>query len=37
MVLENIQGVIRRTDYTLTDADIDNWAQQCILAVENED
>lgn len=36
MVLENIQGVIRRTDYTLTDADIDNWAQQCILAVENE-
>lgn len=36
MLLENIHGVIRRIDYTLTDADIDIWAQQCILAVENE-
>ncbi len=23
MVLENIQGVIRRTDYTITDADME--------------
>lgn len=36
MLLENIQGIIRRTDYTLTDSDIDDWAQQCIFAVENE-
>lgn len=27
MILENIHGVIRRIDYTLTDADIDIWAQ----------
>lgn len=36
MELENIQGVIRRIDYTLTDIDVDNWSQQCILAVENK-
>ena len=36
MLLENMHGVIGRVDYTLTDADIDMWARQCILAVENE-
>lgn len=36
MLLENIHSVIRRIDYTLTDDDIDFWAQQCILAVEKE-
>ena len=35
MELENIQGVIRRIDYTLTDSDIDNLSHQCIVAVEN--
>lgn len=36
MVLEDIRSVIRQIDYTLTDAEIDNWSQQCIAAVENE-
>ena len=35
MEIENIQGVIRRIDYTLTDSDVDNWSRQCIEAVEN--
>ncbi|MCM1097670.1 MAG: hypothetical protein NC427_06350 [Ruminococcus flavefaciens] len=35
MELENIRGVIRRIDYTLSDSDIDNLSHQCIVAVEN--
>lgn len=35
MEIENIQGVIRRIDYTLTDSDVDNWSCQCIEVVEN--
>ncbi len=35
MELENIQGVIRRIDYTLSDSDIDNLSHQCIVTVEN--
>jgi len=35
MELENIRGVIRRIDYTLSDSDVDNLSRQCILAVEN--
>lgn len=35
MEIENIQGVIRQIDYTLTDSDVDNWSRQCIAAVEN--
>lgn len=35
-MLENIHDVIRRIDYTLTDADIDMWVRQCIFAVENK-
>lgn len=35
MEIENIQRVIRRIDYTLTDSDVDNWSCQCIEAVEN--
>lgn len=36
MLLENIRSAIKRTDYTLTDANIDIWARQCVSAVENE-
>lgn len=36
MELENIRGVIRRIDHTLSDSDIDNLSHQCIVAVENE-
>ena len=35
MEIENIQGVIRRIDYILTDSDVYNQSCQCIEAVEN--
>lgn len=35
MQIENIQSVIRRIDYTLTDSDVDNLSRQCIAAIEN--
>ena len=36
MILENIQEIIRRVDYALTETEIDNWSQQCVRAVEND-
>ena len=35
MSLNNIKGVIRKIDYTLTDAEIDDWCQVCRNAVQD--
>ena len=36
MSLENIKGVIRNIDYTLTEIQIDNWCIACRSAIQNE-
>jgi len=36
MSLDNISGVIRKIDYTLTDEEIDIWCEICRNAVQNE-
>lgn len=35
MELEDIRGIVRRIDYTLTDIEIDSWSQRCIESVKN--
>ena len=36
MSLENIKGIIRKIDYTLTETQIDNWCIACRSAIQNE-
>lgn len=36
MCLDNIKGVIRKIDYTLTDEEIDGWCEACREAIQNE-
>ena len=36
MSIENISNIIRRIDYTLTDAEIDYWSNRCTNAIQNE-
>lgn len=36
MSLENIRGVIRKIDYTLTEDEIDDWCEACRYAIQNE-
>ncbi len=36
MSLENIRGVIRKIDYTLTEDEIDDWCEECRYAIQTE-
>ena len=36
MSLENIRGVIRKIDYTLTEDEIDDWCEACRYAIQTE-
>lgn len=36
MSLENLWGVIRKIDYTLTEPEIDSWCETCRTAIQNE-
>lgn len=36
MSLENIKGVIRKIDYTLTEDEINDWSEACRKAIQNE-
>lgn len=36
MSLENIKGVIRKIDYTLTEDEINDWSEACRNAIQNE-
>lgn len=36
MSLENIKGVIRKIDYTLTEEEIDDWCEACRNAIKDE-
>ena len=36
MSLENIRGVIRKIDYTLTEDEIDDWCETCRYAIQTE-
>lgn len=36
MSLENIKGVIRKIDYTLTEDEINDWSEKCRNAIQNE-
>lgn len=36
MSLENIRGVIRKIDYTLTEDEIDDWCEKCRYAIQTE-
>ena len=36
MSLENINGVIRKIDYTLTEEEINDWGEACRNAIQNE-
>ena len=36
MSQENIRGVIRKIDYTLTEDEIDDWCEACRYAIQTE-
>lgn len=36
MSLENIRGVIRKIDYTLTEDEIDDWCEECRYAIQTD-